>query len=218
MDGDRPLRLITTSPVDRLARTVEALLVVTSQPLSAEELAVAANDDPQRVETALGLLGERFSEGRSGIVLEHVAGGRGGLRPAVRAAGRARALAGGAGDAGDRRVPGTGQPAGDRADPGSRGRLGRGGAAGAGPDRGGRTGGRRRRRGALPDDAALRTGLRARVAVAASAARRPRRRCDRDQGATRSDRRAPTSLGSAPRVSSGRVPWPVPVTSSPRRA
>ena len=29
----------------------------------------------ERVETALGLLRERFSEGRSGIVLEHVAGG-----------------------------------------------------------------------------------------------------------------------------------------------
>jgi segregation and condensation protein B len=72
---DRPLRLITASPVDRLARTVEALLVVASQPLSADELAEAANDDPERVETALRLLGERFAEGRSGIVLEHVAGG-----------------------------------------------------------------------------------------------------------------------------------------------
>jgi segregation and condensation protein B len=72
---DRPLRLITASPVDRLARTVEALLVVASQPLSADELAEAANDDPERVETALRLLGERFVEGRSGIVLEHVAGG-----------------------------------------------------------------------------------------------------------------------------------------------
>jgi segregation and condensation protein B len=75
MDGDRPLRLITASPVDRLARTVEALLIVASQPLSAEDLAVAANDDRERIETALGLLSERFSEGRSGIVLEHVAGG-----------------------------------------------------------------------------------------------------------------------------------------------
>ncbi|HYX88809.1 MAG TPA: SMC-Scp complex subunit ScpB [Gaiellaceae bacterium] len=75
MDGDRPLRLITANPLDRLARTVEALLVVASQPLSAEDLAVAADDDVQRVETALGLLGERFSEGRSGIVLEHVADG-----------------------------------------------------------------------------------------------------------------------------------------------
>jgi segregation and condensation protein B len=75
MDSDRPLRLITASPVDRLARTVEALLVVASQPLSAEDLAAAANDDRERVETALGLLSERFSEGRSGIVLERVAGG-----------------------------------------------------------------------------------------------------------------------------------------------
>ena len=75
MHGDRPLRLITASPVDRLARTVEALLVVASQPLSLEELATAAADDPERVETALGLLRERFSEGRSGIVIEHVAGG-----------------------------------------------------------------------------------------------------------------------------------------------
>jgi segregation and condensation protein B len=72
---DRPLRLITPSPVDRLARTVEALLVVTSQPLSVEDLAEAANDDAERIETALGLLGERYAEGRSGIVLEHVAGG-----------------------------------------------------------------------------------------------------------------------------------------------
>ena len=75
MDGERPLRLITASPVDRLARTVEALLVVASQPLSADELAAAANDDPERIETALRLLAERFAEGRSGIVLEHVAGG-----------------------------------------------------------------------------------------------------------------------------------------------
>ena len=75
MDGERPLRLITASPVDRLARTVEALLVVASQPLSADELAAAANDHPERIETALRLLAERFAEGRSGIVLEHVAGG-----------------------------------------------------------------------------------------------------------------------------------------------
>jgi segregation and condensation protein B len=72
---DRPLRLITATPVDRLARTLEALLVIASQPLTVEELAAAANDDAERVETALGLLGERYSEGRSGIVLERVAGG-----------------------------------------------------------------------------------------------------------------------------------------------
>jgi segregation and condensation protein B len=72
---DRPLRLITASPVDQLARTLEALLVVASQPLSVEELADAAADDGERVETALGLLSERYREGRSGIVLERVAGG-----------------------------------------------------------------------------------------------------------------------------------------------
>jgi len=72
---NRPLRLITTSPVDALARTVEALLVVASAPLSVSELADAAADDPERIETALGLLRERYREGRSGIVLEAVAGG-----------------------------------------------------------------------------------------------------------------------------------------------
>jgi segregation and condensation protein B len=72
---DRPLRLIAVNPVDRLARTVEALLVVASQPLSVGELAEAAQDDDDRIETALGLLSERYREGRSGIVLEHVAGG-----------------------------------------------------------------------------------------------------------------------------------------------
>jgi segregation and condensation protein B len=72
---DSPLRLIASSPVDRLAHTVEALLAVASTPLSVAELADATEDDPARVETALGLLGERFREGRSGIVLERVAGG-----------------------------------------------------------------------------------------------------------------------------------------------
>ena len=48
---DSPLRLIASNPLDQLARTLEALLVVASQPLSAEELAEAANDDAERVET-----------------------------------------------------------------------------------------------------------------------------------------------------------------------
>jgi segregation and condensation protein B len=72
---DRPLRLIPADPLDRLACTLEALLVVASAPLSVEELAAAAADDPERVEDALRLVGERFAEERSGIVLEHVAGG-----------------------------------------------------------------------------------------------------------------------------------------------
>ncbi len=72
---ERPLRLIAANPVDSLARTVEALLVVAAQPLSVGDLAEAAGDEAERVETALGLLGDRYREGRSGIVLEQVAGG-----------------------------------------------------------------------------------------------------------------------------------------------
>jgi len=72
---DRPLRLISTNPVDQLARTIEALLVVATAPLPVDELAQATADDPERIETALGLLSERYREGRSGIVLERVAGG-----------------------------------------------------------------------------------------------------------------------------------------------
>ena len=74
---DSPLRLITTevTPAAELARTVEALLVVASQPLPLEEIAAAAEVDASAVEQALEVLAERFSEERSGIVLEHVAGG-----------------------------------------------------------------------------------------------------------------------------------------------
>ena len=72
---ERPLRLIATNPVDQLARTVEALLVVASQPLTTAELLEATQDDAERVETALRLLADRYREGRSGIVLEQVAGG-----------------------------------------------------------------------------------------------------------------------------------------------
>lgn len=81
---ERSLRLID-NPVDRLARTVEALLVIAPAPLSVAELAAAAEDEPERVETALGLLAGRYREGRSGIVLEQVAGGYG-LRAAREAA------------------------------------------------------------------------------------------------------------------------------------
>jgi segregation and condensation protein B len=68
------LRLVE-NPVDRLARTIEALLVIAPSALSIGELAAATGDDQERVETALGLLASRYREGRSGIVLEHVAGG-----------------------------------------------------------------------------------------------------------------------------------------------
>ena len=71
---ERPLRLITTNPLDDLARTIEALLVVASQPLSLDDLAAATEEEAARVEEALDVLGERYREGRSGIVLERVAG------------------------------------------------------------------------------------------------------------------------------------------------
>ena len=73
---ERSLRLVEAAPpVAQLARTIEALLVVASQPLSVAELAAAAADEPERVEAALEVVAARFAEGESGIVLEHVAGG-----------------------------------------------------------------------------------------------------------------------------------------------
>ena len=72
---DRPLRLVASNPVDELARTIEALLVVASAPLSEQELGEATGDDPGNVADALELLAVRYRVGRSGIVLEHVAGG-----------------------------------------------------------------------------------------------------------------------------------------------
>jgi segregation and condensation protein B len=72
---ERPLRLIAANPLDALARIVEGLLVVASAPLTVEELCEAADESTERIETALGLLAERYREGRSGIVLEKVAGG-----------------------------------------------------------------------------------------------------------------------------------------------
>ena len=115
-------------------------------------------------------LSERYREGRSGIVLEHVAGGwafravaRGGrgLRAAVRTAGRAGALPGGARDAGDRGLPRPLLAARDRADPRRQRRRRRRRAARARADRRGRPR-ERVRRDPLPDDAAVRARLRAR--------------------------------------------------------
>jgi len=72
---DRTLRLVVPSPLDAVERTLEALLVVASQPLSVDELADAADERGPRVEDALESLCERYAEGRSGIVLERVAEG-----------------------------------------------------------------------------------------------------------------------------------------------
>jgi segregation and condensation protein B len=66
---------LVDNPVDRLARTIEALLGIAPRALSVEEISEATKDEPERIETALGLLASRYREGRSGIVLEQVAGG-----------------------------------------------------------------------------------------------------------------------------------------------
>ncbi len=71
----QPNLRVVENPVDRLARVLEGVLVVASRPLSVAELAAAAGEDGERVETALALLVGRYREGRSGIVLESVAGG-----------------------------------------------------------------------------------------------------------------------------------------------
>ena len=60
-----------------LTHTVEALLFVASEPLTPKELAELTNAAPERVERALGALADRHCEGRSGVVLERVAGGYG---------------------------------------------------------------------------------------------------------------------------------------------
>jgi segregation and condensation protein B len=75
MEHDVNRLRVIDNPVDRLARTLEALLVIAPRALSVEELAEAADDEPERVETALALIAGRYREGRSGIVLEQVAGG-----------------------------------------------------------------------------------------------------------------------------------------------
>jgi len=72
---DRSLRLVSTNIADSLAQTIEALLVIASAPLSVEVLADAAEESTDAVEAALALLVDRYREGRSGIVLEFVAGG-----------------------------------------------------------------------------------------------------------------------------------------------
>jgi segregation and condensation protein B len=63
--------------VSELTHAVEALLFVASQPLSLQELATLTDAPPERIERALDALGDRYGEGRSGVVLERVAGGYG---------------------------------------------------------------------------------------------------------------------------------------------
>jgi segregation and condensation protein B len=58
-----------------LARTVEALLFLSSEPLSVAELADAAEAGEGAVGTALALLADEYAPGRRGIRLRELAGG-----------------------------------------------------------------------------------------------------------------------------------------------
>jgi segregation and condensation protein B len=59
----------------RLARTIEALLFLSTDPLSTAELAEATQAGEGAVATALALLAERHAPGSSGIVLRELGGG-----------------------------------------------------------------------------------------------------------------------------------------------
>jgi segregation and condensation protein B len=58
-----------------LARTIEALLFLSPQPVDARDLAEATESTEGQVSEAIGLLREDLAEGRRGVVLREVAGG-----------------------------------------------------------------------------------------------------------------------------------------------
>jgi segregation and condensation protein B len=58
-----------------LARTVEALLFLSSDPLSPAELAEATQAGEGAIAAALALLGEEYAPGRRGLLLRELAGG-----------------------------------------------------------------------------------------------------------------------------------------------
>jgi segregation and condensation protein B len=58
-----------------LARTIEALLFLSPQPVAVADLAEAAEATAGQVEEAIGLLRDDLAEGRRGVVLREVAGG-----------------------------------------------------------------------------------------------------------------------------------------------
>jgi segregation and condensation protein B len=63
------------SEAPALANTIEALLFLSADPLSAKELAEATEADEGDVLAALALLAEQYAPGRSGIRLRELGGG-----------------------------------------------------------------------------------------------------------------------------------------------
>jgi segregation and condensation protein B len=66
---------VSAEGVPELARTIEALLFLSSDPLSARELAEATQVDESTLAAALQLLAEQYAPGRRGIQLRELAGG-----------------------------------------------------------------------------------------------------------------------------------------------
>jgi segregation and condensation protein B len=62
-------------PIATLARVIEALLFLSSDPLSLRELAEASAAEEQELSHALALLAEQYAPGRRGIRLRELAGG-----------------------------------------------------------------------------------------------------------------------------------------------
>jgi segregation and condensation protein B len=65
----------STLATDALASTIEALLFLSPDPLSATELAEAAQAGEPEIQAALGALAARYVPGARGIVLRELAGG-----------------------------------------------------------------------------------------------------------------------------------------------
>jgi len=66
---------VSDAATPELPRTLEALLFLSPEPLSAGELAEAAQADEREVQDALALLAEQYAPGRRGIRLRELAGG-----------------------------------------------------------------------------------------------------------------------------------------------
>jgi segregation and condensation protein B len=58
-----------------LGRTIEALLLLASDPLSEQELVEATETDAQEIQNALSTLVEQYAEGQRGITLRELGGG-----------------------------------------------------------------------------------------------------------------------------------------------
>jgi segregation and condensation protein B len=61
--------------MDALARTVEALLFLSSEPVAVAELAEACEASPTQIEATVATLREAYAPGQRGLVLREVAGG-----------------------------------------------------------------------------------------------------------------------------------------------